>query len=102
MNRNNVCFIFDNARIHKLAEISRITTEYDFSFKFLAQNSYMLNSIENFFSKIKNSVKARLATEERETLVELISNKVSTITGKDCNGYFRYMFKNITNLQLNH
>ncbi|KAF7674343.1 hypothetical protein CDIK_4534, partial [Cucumispora dikerogammari] len=97
MNRDNACFILDNARIHKSDEISRITTEYGFSFKFLSSYSYMLNPIENSFSKIKNSVKARLAAGEGGTLVELISNGVLTITSEDCEGYFRYMFRNITN-----
>ena len=57
----------------------------------------MLNPIENSFSKIKNSVKARFAAGEGGALVELISNRVSTITAEDCDGYFRYMFRNITN-----
>ncbi|KAF7685933.1 hypothetical protein CDIK_3318 [Cucumispora dikerogammari] len=68
-----------------------------FSFKFLSLCSYTLNLIENSFSKIKNSVKASLATGEGRALVELISNEVSTITSEDFGGYFTYMFRNITN-----
>ncbi|KAF7684930.1 hypothetical protein CDIK_4321 [Cucumispora dikerogammari] len=97
MSRNNACFMLDNARIHKSDKVSRITTGYGFSFKFLFPYSYMLNLIENSFSKIKNGVKASLATEEGRALMEIISNGVSTITFEDCVDYFRYMFRNITN-----
>ena len=35
----------------------RITSEFNFEYKFLSPYSYMLNPIENAFSKIKNGVR---------------------------------------------
>ncbi|KAF7684921.1 hypothetical protein CDIK_4330, partial [Cucumispora dikerogammari] len=60
LNREGVCIILDNARIHREAEILRITNSYGYSYKFLSPYSYMLNPIENAFSKIKNEVRSQL------------------------------------------
>ncbi|KAF7690775.1 hypothetical protein CDIK_2644 [Cucumispora dikerogammari] len=95
LQRNNVCLIMDNARIHKTSEIARITSEYGYTYKFLSSYSYMLNPIENSFSKIKASVRSRLVLGEGGSLADLICNAVSTITQNDCAGYFSYMFRNI-------
>ncbi|KAF7684893.1 hypothetical protein CDIK_4358, partial [Cucumispora dikerogammari] len=56
----NACLILDNARIHKREHIQRIVSQYNYTFKFLSPYSYMLNPIENVFSKIKNGVRSKL------------------------------------------
>lgn len=64
----NACLIFDNARIHIRDDISRITTRYSYSFKFLPQCFYMPNQIENAFSKIKNNIRSRLLLRLNDNL----------------------------------
>ena len=56
-----VCLIFDNTRTHKRVDIEQITSEFNFEYKFLSPYSYMLNPIENAFSKIKNGVRSGIA-----------------------------------------
>uniref|UniRef100_A0A0K0FW31 THAP-type domain-containing protein n=1 Tax=Strongyloides venezuelensis TaxID=75913 RepID=A0A0K0FW31_STRVS len=57
----------------------------------------MLSPIENAFSKIKNCVRSRLRNNENEVLSDTIMSEINNITSTDCNGYFRYITKNITN-----
>ncbi|KAF7699536.1 hypothetical protein CDIK_1206 [Cucumispora dikerogammari] len=97
LNKDSICLIFDNARIHKEAEISRTTQLYGYSFQFLSRYSYMLNHIENAFSKIKIAVRSRLFMGVSSTLTKMIHNAFFTITPVDCSDFFRYMLKNITN-----
>ena len=93
----DVCIILDNARIHKKDDIEIIVSQFNYTFKFLSPYSYMLNPIENAFSKIKNCVRSRLRTEENVILSEIILSEVNSITSEDCSGYFRYIARNITN-----
>ncbi|KAF7685246.1 hypothetical protein CDIK_4005, partial [Cucumispora dikerogammari] len=97
LNKEGVCLILDNARIHKEAEILRIANSYGYTHKFLSPYSYMLNPIENAFSKIKLSVRSQLSIGDRASLSELIHSSLTTITAADCSSYFRYMLRNITN-----
>uniref|UniRef100_A0A0N5B1U7 DDE_3 domain-containing protein n=1 Tax=Strongyloides papillosus TaxID=174720 RepID=A0A0N5B1U7_STREA len=57
----------------------------------------MLNPIENAFSKIKNCVRSRLRNNDNEVLSDVIMSEINNITSIDCNRYFRYITKNITN-----
>ena len=92
------CIILDNSKVHKIEEVRRITRDFGYSFKFLSPYSYMLNPIENSFSKIKNSIRSRLRLKNYQgTLAELISEEIAKITDSDCNGFFRYILKKITN-----
>ena len=91
------CLIFDNSRIHKRTEIERITLEFNFEYKFLSPYSYMLNPIENAFSKIKNGVRPRLRFDTNGFISELILSETNTITPTDSAGYFRNILRNITN-----
>ncbi|KAF7670510.1 hypothetical protein TCON_2842, partial [Astathelohania contejeani] len=68
LNREEICIILDNARIHKEEHIARITLSYGYYYKFLSPYSYMLNPIENAFSKIKNSVRAQLTSGDSNNL----------------------------------
>lgn len=97
LNVENACLILDNAKVHKKADIERITSEFNFSYHFLAPYSYMLNPIENAFSKIKNGVRARLRLGQNMTLSEMIILEVNNVSANDCAGFFRYILKNITN-----
>uniref|UniRef100_A0A0N5BH91 Paired domain-containing protein n=1 Tax=Strongyloides papillosus TaxID=174720 RepID=A0A0N5BH91_STREA len=97
MKLQAACLILDNARIHKRNEIERITSMFNFDFKFLSPYSYMLNPIENAFSKIKNCVRSRLRNNDNGVLSDVIMSEINNITSTDCNGYFRYITKNITN-----
>ena len=94
---HNAFFILDNARVHSQQKLQSKTEKYHFSFHFLSPYSYMLNPIENAFSKIKSGIRAKLANNININLPEMIMNEVSQITESDCLGYFRYMARNITN-----
>ena len=74
------CLILDNARKHKLNDMTEIVTEYGYSFKFLSPYSYMLNPIENSFSKIKNDIRLKIRIEEGGQLSELIQRSISTVS----------------------
>uniref|UniRef100_A0A0K0EZJ0 DDE_3 domain-containing protein n=1 Tax=Strongyloides venezuelensis TaxID=75913 RepID=A0A0K0EZJ0_STRVS len=70
---------------------------FNFDFKFLSPYSYMLNPIKNAFFMIKNCVRLRLKNNENGVLTDKIMSEINNITSNDCNGYFRYTTKNITN-----
>ena len=91
------CLILDNARIHKRDDIERITSQFNYEFKFLSPYSYMLNPIENAFSKIKNGVRSRLRSGEIGLLSEMMLSEIGKITSTDSSGYFKFMARNITN-----
>lgn len=93
----NACLILDNARIHRRADIMRITGQYGYEFKILSPYSYMLNPIENAFSQIKNSIRSRLRAEVSGNLSELLLSEAQQVTSDDTAGYFRYILRNITN-----
>ena len=57
----------------------------------------MLNPIENVFSKIKNIVRSRIREGEQGNLADFIHSALQSVNSEDCNGYFRYMARNITN-----
>ena len=91
------CLILDNSRLQKRTEIERITSEFNFEYKFLSTFSYMLNPIGNEFSKIKNGVGSRLILGTNWFLSELIFSETNTITPTDSAGYFRNVLRTITN-----
>jgi len=49
--------ILDNARVHSPSDLQKIASQFGFTVKFLSPYSYMLNPIENSFSKIKTAVR---------------------------------------------
>jgi transposase len=53
----------DNARVHCPRELGPICTQDGCSVKFLSPYSYMLNPVENIFSKVKNYVRNCLSRE---------------------------------------
>lgn len=91
------CLILDNARIHKRDIISSIVDQFNFEFKFLSPYSYMLNPIENAFSKIKSGIKSKIRLGESGSLSEMLLQETRNITAGDASGYFRYIARNITN-----
>lgn len=97
LNMQEACIILDNARVHRPQDLARITEEYGFEFNFLSPYSYMLNPIENAFSKIKNNLRSKLRQGEQGSLQEMVISSVETVNSEDCSGYFRYMARNITN-----
>lgn len=96
-NYSNACIILDNARVHRENEIRDLTREFGITYKFLSPYSYMLNPLENAFSKIKNIVKTRLGNEESHDLVTIILEAAGSITADDSAGFYRLMLRNITN-----
>ncbi|KAI5150378.1 hypothetical protein ENBRE01_1459 [Enteropsectra breve] len=92
LHMQDACLILDNARIHRHADIQRITTEFGYEFKFLSPYSYMLNPIECAFSKIKNRLSSKLRSGAQGMLAE-----VESISPNDSAGYFRHILRNITN-----
>jgi len=97
LRMENACLILDNARIHRREDILRITSEFNCEFHYLSPYSYMLNPIENSFSKIKNGMRSRLRTGESGSLPDLILEEARKVTAEDCSAYFRHICRNITN-----
>lgn len=97
LEMENAFIILDNARVHKRDDIDRITLEFGYKFKFLSPYSYMLNPMENAFSKLKNSVRSRLRSSATGSLATIILSEIESISSNDCAGYFRYISRNITN-----
>ena len=79
----------DNARVHKQDEIKKITSIFEFDYKFLSPYSFMLNPIENAFSKIKNGVRSCLITYSGATFSEIILSEVNNVNSN--------ITRNITN-----
>ena len=93
----NGCLILDNAKVYRRDDIARITSQFNFEFKFLSPYSYMLNPIENAFSKIKCGIRSKLRSGVTSLLSDLMLSETSSITSSDSSGYFRYILRNITN-----
>jgi transposase len=91
-----VCFVIDNARIHRHSDLIYISENYGHEFMFLSPYSYMLNPIENVFSKVKSVVKSELGNNFQGTLRHLILMGLSKVSKDDCEGYFRLMCRNLT------
>lgn len=88
--------ILDNARIHRKNYLNAICNEYGFQLKFLSPYSYMLNPIENSFSKIKIYARNALSNNlQNLTLKEIIVEAASKITPGDSMGYYMNMLSNI-------
>ncbi|KAF7685104.1 hypothetical protein CDIK_4146 [Cucumispora dikerogammari] len=91
----NVWLLLDNAKIHRRSSIAEICGRYGFSFNFLSPYSYMLNPIENCFSKIKCIVRGRLAENTNMNLQDIIYDACNLITLEDCQGFYRYVNRNM-------
>ena len=89
--------ILDNAQIHKSKELRDLILNTSYILKFLAPYSYMLNPIENAFSKVKATVKRILSsTSNDKTLREVIIEGVKSIESGDCSNYIIHMMSNIS------
>ena len=80
--------IMDNARIHKTQELKEIIQDSLYQLEFLSPYSYMLNPIENLFSKVKAEVRNMFSESEgKYSLKDLIETGVGTVTQSDCTNY---------------
>jgi hypothetical protein len=77
--------------------MQRITSFFGYEFKFLPPYSYMLNPVENVFSKIKLAIRSRLRSNKVGLLSDMMLEETRNATSLDCSGYFGYMLRNITN-----
>jgi len=94
---NGAWLILDNAHIHKTRELQEIMASLSYELKFLSPYSYMLNPIENVFSKVKASAKRILSnTVVEQTLTAVIQESVGTVTQQDCANYVLNMMMNLT------
>ncbi|KAI5151647.1 hypothetical protein ENBRE01_2283 [Enteropsectra breve] len=89
----------DNAKIHKVESVRNLIESAGHRLEFLSPYSYMLNPVENIFSKIKSLVRTQLAlrynTDNDIELQKLIDIAVSAITEEDCISYIMHMMHNI-------
>jgi len=93
---NGSWIIMDNAKVHKASETLLIIENAGYFLKFLSPYSYMLNPVENAFSKIKSFVKTRLSQRPMlSTLAEIICEGVNSITYEDCMNYHMHMTRNL-------
>jgi transposase len=88
--------IMDNAQIHKTELISGIVLGTTYKIKFLSPYSYMLNPIENAWSKMKSVAKNLLALPNNEdSLRNIIIESITSIEQQDCFNYIIHMMNNI-------
>ena len=86
----------DGARIHRKQETNTLCSRFGCSVRFLSPYSYMLNPVENIFSKIKANVRNVLGRNDSNTsLQESINNAIMTINENDLINYFAHMSRNI-------
>uniref|UniRef100_A0A0K0FJS3 DDE_3 domain-containing protein n=1 Tax=Strongyloides venezuelensis TaxID=75913 RepID=A0A0K0FJS3_STRVS len=87
--------IMDNAKIHKKDGIKDICRHFRCSLVYLCLYSFMLNPVENIFSKINCFVRSLLSTAcENGKLVNIIRKIVLVVTRDDLAGYFNYIMGN--------
>ena len=92
---HNCLIIADNATIHKTNEARTILNTNISDYTFLSPYSYMLNPVENIFSKVKSSVRSSLLFQTDPDLVTSIIRAIETITTEDCSHYYNHMLRNI-------
>lgn len=94
-NMVNVIIVGDNVAFHRSQCVREVIENAGHWLFFLPPYSPFLNPIENMFSKLKGCVKQARPTDEID-LMNKINNATSTITGSDCDGYFRSMLGFLT------
>lgn len=100
---DNSWLIMDNARIHHAEIVREVFYNQNYILHFLSPYSFMLNPIENIFSKIKSVVRRMLVNNETSiSLSEAINIGVNAITTADCTGYMVNMMRNISLALLRH
>lgn len=85
----NCYLVMDNAPIHQSKNIELSVTERGYQCIYLPPYSPELNPIEQFWSKVKYSIK-REALLDSETLSSRISEACNMVTHKDLHGYIRH------------
>ena len=86
----------DNAQIHKMQSLRVIVERSGHVLKFLSPYSYMLNPIENAFSKIKAVARRVLSNPDNNLeLNGVIQQGVNEITESDCANYFIHIMNNV-------
>jgi len=94
-NKRNLLIIMDNAPIHRSLIVRNLIVEYGHSLLFLPPYSPMLNPIEECFSQLKNGVRSKLCTynRNRNSLIGAIRMSVGDITINNCNAYYQHMLQ---------
>jgi transposase len=94
---HNSWIIMDNARIHHLELTNTLCSQYGCTLKYLSPYSYMLDPVENVFSKIKTHVRSVMGrlNGTTVTLSDLIVEAISTITENNILHYFNHMMRNV-------
>lgn len=91
-------FILDNVRIHGVQEVRDLVSNSGFRLVFLSPYSYMLNPVENIFSKVKIFVRSKLSGSQNENIdmVITINEAVANITPENCVNYVMHMLNNLS------
>jgi len=84
----NYMLIMDNCTIHKVLGIRDVIEKNGHNLMFLPPYSSQLNAIEEYFSKWKGNVNSANSNTIAE-LKQAIWNGGSSITEKDCEGFFK-------------
>lgn len=93
----NSWLILDNAQIHRTSAIRDIILNTSYVLKFLSPYSYMLNPIENVFSKMKATARRILTNNVQDaTLSDIIVTSIESIQEADCINYVIHMLNNIS------
>ncbi len=93
LNRNKdrkYIFLMDNASIHHAKNYETIKNK--FTILSNAPYSPMINPIEEMFSKWKHTFRQKTHRNDEALVAEIVKSSTS-ITKKDCEGYYLHMFK---------
>lgn len=98
VNLNGSWLILDNARIHGVQQVKNLVEQAGYRLVFLSPYSYMLNPIEQIFSKIKLCVRSKLASAigTDVNLVLFINEAVLTVIPENCVNYVMNMLNNLS------
>jgi transposase len=85
--RPGLVIVMDNLSAHKSERVRELIEDAGCELLYLPPYSPDLNPIEEAFSKIKNILR-KAEARTREALVEAMGQGLSSITGKDAQGFF--------------
>ncbi|CAG8678754.1 32975_t:CDS:2, partial [Racocetra persica] len=86
---NSKFLVMDNIMFHRSNIVKEAVKNTKHKILYLPSYSPFLNPIENWFSKIKNSI-SRNRLRDTETILSRFDEAVNTVTDEDCKEWIRY------------
>jgi hypothetical protein len=95
LNFHGCWLIMDNVRFHKTHDIVSYIENEGHIPVFLPPYSPMLNPIECFFGKIKNTIRVNVSLTSRDNLINRITEAINGCNFADYQGWYRLMERNL-------